>query len=433
MRAKPSTAQGSPPSEPMRESPPGGQVADAREDERAQRRSAALPTRHWIRAPRALTSCRMVPKIVVLGAGRVGAVIAADLCADAKVTVADSNPASLAQARARSGGRAKIRRADLADPKTVRRLAEGHDLVVGALPSKLGFQALRAVLEAGRSCVDISFMPEDACELDALAREHDATALVDLGVAPGMSHLLAAEGVRQLGGAERVRILVGGVPLHPRPPFLFKAAFAPGDVIEEYTRPARLVEGGKVIERPALSRIEEVELPGVGRMQGGLTDGLRSLVRTLAVPEMDELTLRWPGHYDLMRGFQAAGLFSSEPLDVGGTRVRPIDVATALLVPSWTYAEGEEDLTVMRVEVHQRGKSRVWDLADRFDAASGTSSMARTTAFPCAIAARLLAEGRLRSPGVHPPEDLAAIPGVVEHLLAEHARRGVVYRADARN
>jgi lysine 6-dehydrogenase len=399
--------------------------------------SSARPRAGVGPARRAHYPGRMV-KIVVLGAGRVGAVIAADLCADSRVVVADSNPAALAQARARCGGRAKILRADLSDPKTVRRLAEAHDLVVGALPSRLGFQALRSVLEVGRSCVDISFMPEDPRELDGLAREHGATALVDLGVAPGMSHLLAAEGVRQLGGARRVRILVGGVPLHPKPPFLFKAAFAPNDVIEEYTRPARLVEGGAVIERPALSRIEQVELPGVGRMEGGLTDGLRSLVHTLAVPEMDELTLRWPGHYDLMRGFQAAGLFSSEPLDVGGARVRPIDVATALLVPSWTYAEGEEDLTVMRVEVHGadaqgKGQSRIWDLADRYDVATGTSSMARTTAYPCAIAARLLAEGRLRAPGVHPPEDLAAIDGVVEHMLAEHARRGVVYRADARS
>jgi saccharopine dehydrogenase-like NADP-dependent oxidoreductase len=376
-------------------------------------------------------------KIVVLGAGRVGAVIAADLCAYAKVTVADSNPAALAQAKARCDGKARIRRADLSNPRTVRTLAEAHDLVVGALPSRLGFQALRAVLEAGRSCVDISFMPQDARELDGLARENNATALIDLGVAPGMSHLLAAEGVRRLGSAERVRILVGGVPRDPKPPFLFKAAFAPADVIEEYTRPARLVEGGKVVERPALSRVETVELPEVGRMEGGLTDGLRSLVSTLQVPEMDELTLRWPGHYELMRGFQAAGLFSSETLDVGSAKVRPIDVATALLVPAWTYAEGEEDLTVMRVEVFGKdaqGKARslTWDLVDRYDAATSTSSMARTTAFPCAIAARLLAEGSLRAPGVHPPEDLAAMPGVLEHLLAEHARRGVTYRADAR-
>jgi saccharopine dehydrogenase-like NADP-dependent oxidoreductase len=378
------------------------------------------------------TTLLPMQKIAVLGAGRVGTVIAADLCAHAKVTLADSNPAALALAKARCEGRARIRRADLANPRTVRALAESHDLVVGALPSRLGFQALRSVLEVGRSCVDISFMPEDARALDGLAREHGATALVDLGVAPGMSHLLAAEGVRRLGGADRVRILVGGVPRDPKPPFLFKAAFAPADVIEEYTRPARLVEGGRVVERPALSHVEQVELPGVGRMEGGLTDGLRSLVTTLQVPDMIELTLRWPGHYDLMRGFQGAGLFSTEPLDVGGARVRPLDVTTALLVSAWTYAEGEEDLTVLRVEVEHKGRRMTWDLVDQFDKATSTSSMARTTAFPCAIAARLLAEGSLRAPGVHPPENLAAMPGVLEHLLAEHARRGVAYRAESR-
>ena len=359
-----------------------------------------------------------------------GAVIAADLAADADldVTAVDASARALESARARVGDAARLRRADLADPQVVGALAGEFDLVVGALPSRLGFAALRAVLEAGRPCVDISFMPEDARALDALARERGVVAVVDMGVAPGMSHLLAAHGVRRLGGAERLRILVGGVPVEPRPPFYFKAAFAPADVVEEYTRPARVVEGGQVLVRPALSRVEPVELPGVGRMEAGLTDGLRSLVHTLEVPDMAELTLRWPGHYDLIRAFQATGLLSAEPVALGSASVRPLDLTSALLVAQWTYAEGEQDLTVMRVEVEGARGRLVWDLLDRYEESTRTSSMARTTAFPCAIVARLLADGSIGAPGVHPPEDLAAVPGLVERVLAEHGRRGVDYR-----
>jgi saccharopine dehydrogenase-like NADP-dependent oxidoreductase len=372
-------------------------------------------------------------RTLVLGAGRVGGVIAADLAADADldVTVADASEAALERARARAGDALAARRADLSDPTVVRALAEGVDLVVGALPSRLGFAALRAVLEAGRPCADISFMPEEASELDALARGRGVPAVVDMGVAPGMCHLLAAHGVRRLGGAQRVRILVGGVPADPQPPWHFKAAFAPSDVVEEYTRPARVVEGGRVVVRPALSRIETVDLPGVGRMEAGLTDGLRSLVRTLDVPEMVELTLRWPGHYERIAGLRECGLLSTDEVGLGDVSVRPLDLTTALLVRQWTYAEGEQDLTVMRVEVEGTQRRLVWDVLDRYDAGTGTSSMARTTAFPCAIVARLLADGSLSEPGVHPPEDLAAVPDLVERILAEHELRGVRYRESA--
>jgi saccharopine dehydrogenase-like NADP-dependent oxidoreductase len=192
-----------------------------------------------------------------------------------------------------------------------------------------------------------------------------------------------------------------------------------------------VVEGGRVLERPALSVVEPVDLPGVGRMEAGLTDGLRSLVRTLDVPEMAELTLRWPGHYELVRAFQATGLLSTDAVRVGDAHVRPLDLTTALLVEQWTYAEGEQDLTVMRVEVEGGGRRLGWDVLDRYDVATGTTSMARTTAFPCAIVARLLAQGGQVAPGVHPPEDLAAAPGLVQRVLAEHRRRGVEYRESA--
>ncbi len=48
------------------------------------------------------------------------------------------------------------------------------------------------------------------------------------------------------------------------------------------------------------------------------------------------------------------------------------------------------------------------ELLDRTGRASGTTSMARTTAFPGAVAARLLARGEYRDPGVRPLEMVAA-------------------------
>ncbi|MCC7388643.1 MAG: saccharopine dehydrogenase NADP-binding domain-containing protein [Phycisphaerales bacterium] len=375
-----------------------------------------------------------MPSAIVLGAGLVGGVMAADLAADAdlSVTIADNRAEALDRASARSAGRVRTLRADLGDVAALRRAIEPFDVVVGALASVIGFQTLRAVIEAGKPYCDISFMPEDAIELDALAKERGVTAVVDCGVAPGMSNLLAARSVASLDRAESVEIYVGGLPRERRWPFEYKAGFSPSDVIEEYTRPSRIVEHGRIVTRAALSEPELLDFEGVGTLEAFNTDGLRSLAYTMSVPFMKEKTLRYPGHIGLMRVFRETGLFGHEPIEVGGVRVRPIDVISTLMFPKWSYGPGEEDLTVMRIAVEGdkggRRERHSWDLLSFYHRESQATSMARTTAFPCAIMARALASGRYVSPGVNPPERFGGDAGLVEHILAEHRRRGVEYR-----
>jgi saccharopine dehydrogenase-like NADP-dependent oxidoreductase len=371
-------------------------------------------------------------KVVILGGGMIGSAIAMDLSrrGQADVTVADLR----ADVRERIESRYAVKTvaADLSRPAAITALVEGYDLVVGALPSVLGYQTLEAVIAAGKDYCDISFMPENALELDARAREKGVCAVVDCGVAPGVSNVMAGYAAAHLAPFESLEIYVGGLPRVRRWPFDYKAGFAPFDVIEEYTRPARIVEHGRVVVREALSEAERMDFPGVGTLEAFNTDGLRSLVHTLDVPFMKEKTLRYPGHIELMRAFRELGLFSKDALEVGEATVRPLDVTAALLFPKWTFEEGEADLTVMRVIAQglQNGRSTryVWDLLDRFDPETGLRSMSRTTAFPAAIMAGLMLEGAFRRPGVHAPESVGREPGLLDRLLAELEDRGVVCR-----
>ncbi len=373
----------------------------------------------------------------------VGSVMAADLASDPafRVTVADKRPEALEMAKtraARVGGHAiETVAADLGDSASVRRLASGYDIVLGALSSKIGMQTLRAVIEAGKNYCDISFMAEDALSLSDLAKERGVTAVVDMGVAPGMSNLLAGYAARTLSPCENIEIYVGGLPKERRWPFQYKAGFSPADVIEEYTRPSRIVEHGMVVVKPALSEPELVDFAGVGTLEAFNTDGLRSLATTLKVPSMKEKTMRYPGHIELMRAFRETGLFSQEAIEVpcatgnGMTQVRPLDVISTLMFPMWTYEEGEVDLTVMRVlaEGVRDGKRvrLVWDVLDELDPKTKFTSMARTTAFPCTIVARLIAAGKIGTKGVLAPE-LIAEEWLVKHLFVELEKRGVRYR-----
>ena len=366
--------------------------------------------------------------IVVLGAGLVGRVMALDLARekDLHVTVADRDEGALARLRAE--GLATIA-LDLADDAAVCRAIAGADVVVGSAPGHMGFRLLRLVIEAGKSYADIAFMPEDFLVLDALAKARGVTAVVDCGVAPGLSNLLCGRAEHEFDSVERMLILVGGLPKRRLWPFEYRVVFSGVDVIEEYLRPARWVEHGKLVTKLALTDIESVDLPQVGTVEAFNTDGLRSLATTLHAPFMKEKTLRWPGHVERMRMLRETGFLSQEPIDAAGAQVRPYDVTTRLLFDAWRLPEGETDLTVMRVEatgsVGGEHRTWTWDLYDEADPATGYHSMARTTGFPCAIVARMLARGELARPGVQPPERLADDARFYERMMEELRARGV--------
>lgn len=378
-------------------------------------------------------------RVLVLGSGMVGSVIATDLAADADlhVTAVDSREGALAHLRERAerlgvGERIETKVADLASAAVVTELARGADVVSGAMASGIALAAMRAVIEAGKPYCDISFMAEDFGELDALAKQRGVTVVPDCGVAPGMSHILAARTARMLDRCDELEIYVGGLPVVRTWPFDYKAAFSPADVIEEYTRPARLVEHGKVVTKPALSEPELINLPGVGTLEAFNTDGLRSLTTSLRVPMMREKTLRYPGHIALMAALRHMGLFDERPVTLAsGVKVSPRELVSTLMFLHWQYQPGEADLTVMRVTgsgVKDGKACRVtWDVLDHLDADTGTTSMARTTAFPCAIVTRLLARGEISQRGVLPPETLAGMDGVFHTLLREQLARGVRY------
>ncbi|MEZ4387245.1 MAG: saccharopine dehydrogenase C-terminal domain-containing protein [Candidatus Krumholzibacteriia bacterium] len=371
-------------------------------------------------------------QILVLGAGLVGAPMARDLAADRthRITVVDRDPTALQRLAAQAD--VATNQADLADPAAVTELAARADLVLSAVPGHLGFATLRAVIEAGTDVVDIAFFAEDPFALDQLARDRGVTAVVDCGVFPGMGSALVMHAVRQLDTVDTVLTYVGGLPRIRTWPWEYRAVFSPIDVIEEYTRPARYVENGVLVVRPALSDPELLDVPGVGTLEAFNTDGLRTLVRTIGAPNMKEKTLRYPGHLEKMRLLRECGFFGAEPVEVAGQLVRPLDLTARLLFPMWQLQDGEGDLTVMQIRVAGRRDGRrrahVYDLLDEFDHELGVTSMARTTGYTATLTVRMVIDGLYAEKGISPPEYLGRDPRCVDFLLAGLAERGVLYR-----
>lgn len=366
-------------------------------------------------------------KIIVLGSGMVGRVMALDLSRDFEVTSVDVSPANL---DALDGTRVRRLRADLSTAGAVGDIVRGYDLVVGAVPGALGFAALGEVIAAGKDIVDISFFPEEAFLHDDAARRAGVTAVVDCGVAPGMSNMILGYHAARMTVA-RFECYVGGLPFRREFPFEYKAPFSPADVIEEYTRPARYVENGHVVVKPALSDVENMDFPEVGTLEAFNSDGLRSLLRTMKVPNMIEKTLRYPGHVEHIRALRDSGFFDREEIAVRGLKVRPLEVTSAVLFKHWHLHEDEDEFTVMRIivagEENGRPKRYIYGLFDRRDRTTGFSSMARTTGFPATAVARLVLAGKYSRRGVCPPEYLGSDEAAFRAVMDELAARNVVY------
>ena len=368
----------------------------------------------------------MKQKVAVLGAGLVGGPMAIDLATDFEVIVADNNRSNLE----RLAGLKTIE-ADLTDKTNMARVVSGTDLVINAVPGSIGFSVMRNIIELRKNVVDIAFYPEDIFLLDELARKNDVIAICDMGVAPGMSHMLVGYADNQLDMADLVRIYVGGLPKERIPPYEYKAVFSPSDVIEEYTRPARLIRGGKLLSLEALSEVENIEFREPGILEAFNSDGLRSLVKTIKAPDMVEKTLRYPGHVDKIRVLRDTGFFSKEKIKVGSAKVSPMDITQELLFPLWKLEEGETDLTVMRVIVrgikNKESISYQWDLYDEYDPVTGIHSMARTTGYAATMAARMLLAGLYGRKGINPPEYLGLNEKCVQFILDGLKERGVDY------
>ncbi len=369
-------------------------------------------------------------KIIVLGAGLVGAPMAIDLAKDKEfeVAIADINTKSFA--RLSAFGITTVHQ-DLSNPQTVGALVSSYDMVVNAVPGFMGYQTLKAIIEAGKNVVDIAFFPEDPFELSALAFQHNVIAIMDCGVAPGMMHILTGYVAHLLDETETSLTYVGGLPEIREYPYEYKAVFSPIDVIEEYTRPARYIENYKEITREALSDTELLNFAGIGTLESFNSDGIRSLGKTIKAANIKEKTLRYPGHVALVKALRETGFFSQEEVEVNGMKIKPMDLTAKLLFPMWELKKGERDLTVMKVIVEGTKDGRklryTYDLLDRYDEETQTHSMARTTGYTATVALRMIAYGLYTQRGLSVPEYIGNYPDCVEYMLSELAQRGVNY------
>ena len=373
-------------------------------------------------------------KLAIFGAGLMGSTIALDLVKSKQVdqvTVYDVDRHRLRALTSRKhSAKLAARVHDVRKKSETAKLLKKCDVGIGALPHGLSEYAIGSAISARVNFVDLIFgWRFGQTAINSACKRRGITIIPACGLAPGLTNILAMKAAENMERVDEVHIKVGGIPANPKPPLNYRIVFSFQAVLEEYLRKARIVRNRRIVDVPALSGLELIAFPApIGRCECFYTDGLSTLVQTIRrVREMDEKTIRWPGHADQIRTLIDCGLLETQPVTYYSQSIAPREFISNILSKKLALGQ-EKDLTLLRVEVSgkksgKRTRHR-YQMVDHYDSRHGITSMARTTAFPCSIAAQILGSGRIRQKGLVPPE-IAFKADLRDELLRYLRERGM--------
>jgi lysine 6-dehydrogenase len=371
---------------------------------------------------------------MVIGAGMMGAAAAYDMArspAVEAVTLADSDLRRAKDAARRVNKLARSKKVtakplDASRESDAARLMRGHAATLSAVPYFFNAGLARAAIKAGCHLADLggnNTVVRQQLAMDKQAAKRGVALAPDCGLSPGMASILAGELMRRVGGrADALKLYVGGLPQHPKPPFNYQLVFSVEGLINEYVEPARILRQGKLTTIEPLTEAEEFHLEGFPLLEAFHTSGGTStLPETFVgkVGECFEKTLRYRGHLALIRGLYDLGMFSSEKKKFGKVELAPRAVTARLFEEK--FAGDDADLVILRVEAHAGTRVASFTCIDRFDPVTGMTAMMRTTAWPASVVVEMLASGEIAKRGALRSE--LDIPAAA--FLEAMARRGV--------
>jgi saccharopine dehydrogenase-like NADP-dependent oxidoreductase len=372
-------------------------------------------------------------RVLVLGSGNIGSTAAEDVAnsmSSSEIVIADQDARKANNVADRiDKSNVSWTHLDAADRGKLLSTLKDCDLALGFLPGRLGYRLMEACIEARKNLVDVSYMAENPLRLHQAAESAGITIVPDCGLAPGISNLIVGHAFQKLDKTRAVHIMVGGLPEKPIPPLGYTVTWSPESLIDEYTRKAIIVKQGRRVQVEALSGVENILFPEVGKLEAFFTDGLRTLLQTMdGVLDMWEKTLRYPGHAEEIRLLEAMGLFKDEKIKVEGVKVSPRKLMVKLLEQTLQKPE-VKDFVALRVEVCGIKKDEktgyTYHMLDKCDEKRGITAMARTTAYPTSIVAQLILNGAIKEKGVVPPESLGMEDRVFRKFWDGLEKRGI--------
>jgi saccharopine dehydrogenase-like NADP-dependent oxidoreductase len=403
-------------------------------------------------------------KILVIGCGKMGSVIAWDLCRYAElesVGLVDNYAPSLENTTAWiQDKRVTTHLLGSNSREQLIALMKSYDVGIGALPMiRQTNQLIEMAVEAEMNLVDIYgeyYRRPNEAYLDGFnipsgvtgqaygemlhqqALDKDITILCCMGFAPGLSNMTLGHGIAQMDSAHTAIARVGGIPdieVAHKYPMKYMVTWCWDQAIDSAMDKTRILKDGTFQYVNAMSEYERFSFNAFGKdleLEAFITPGMESFLFTR--PELEscyEKTIRWPGYKDSMSFLKSCGFFDKTPIRFNNTNIVPRELAARIMEPELAPKNGDVDVSIMwnTVTGEKDGKFSQIDYYMWVDSDSehNISSMARATGFPASISAVLMARGNVVSRGIVSPEE-AFDRGLYRSMVDELETKGVVIK-----
>jgi saccharopine dehydrogenase-like NADP-dependent oxidoreductase len=247
-------------------------------------------------------------RVLVLGAGKIGALIAG-LLADAgdyQVQLAD---VSLDAARgvSRAHGRRNLAAygLDASDAAALDRHLGDHRpaVVISSLPFYCNPGVAKAARRHGLHYFDLTEDVEVTRAVRATAEGAETAFVPQCGLAPGFVSIAANELISHFDELKSVKLRVGALPQHPNNVLKYSLTWSTEGLINEYGNPCLAIADGRLVEAAPLEGLEEIEIDGTLYEAFNTSGGLGSLGETYGArcEVMNYKTMRYPGHCEQVR------------------------------------------------------------------------------------------------------------------------------------
>lgn len=355
-------------------------------------------------------------KVLVMGSGQMGKGAAYDLNRQdsvEQIILADIDLKAAEALAKEIGTKAVAEKVDAKKRNELVRAFSKVDSVISAVSYTVNKLHTEVAIETGTHMCDLGgnkFVVDEQIEMSDQAKDAGITVVPDCGVAPGMVSVLVRHGIDYLDRVDNVKIRVGGLQQDPRPPLNYSLIFAVEGLINEYVEPCVAIRKGKIVNEDPLVGFEELTFPEpFGKLEAFNTSGGTSTLPQTYLGKVDELdykTIRYPGHGHKMWCIFKLGFMDSKEIEVNGTKVAPRSVLEKLLEVNLPPSGKDATLIRTTIEGWKGTESRIleYEVIDLFDESTGLTSMMRTTAFPAAVTAMMMADGRITERGVLTPE-----------------------------
>ena len=375
----------------------------------------------------------MCKKILVVGTGAIGIVIASELAKNPEikeVRLADINLQRAEQIRDwLKSEKVSAHRVDAGKLDDVVRVAEGVDVIVNATLPRFNLTITEAAFKAKANYVDLAMYDYSSytkqLELNDKWKKAGLTALLNAGSAPGITNVLAAHAADKLDRVDAIRIRIFDSVESKE----IVSTWSPKVMWDDMATEPVVYDNGEFKRVPLFSGEETYNFPDpIGpqtvvahvheepvSLSRFIGKGLKYVDLKLGTPDMP-----------IIKFVVELGLMGDEPVDVGGVKVVPQDLFFKLIPPTLSFEEVENKIKagtlidahecyVVEVEGEKAGKKTTYIFSVPFPSLLevqkkllGATHESYVTGIAAATFTEMVCTGDIKAKGVFLPECLEA-------------------------